>query len=392
MKQTFTRLDYQPLFYKNYDENWGMMWEQVEKSDYLQSHKLHHKDSVRKFINAHTNTPLVDSFLKKQRYSSAMLIKKDKPTTEAFNKIAISAYKKLAIKLNPFGPLFMSKNNEEAIETTTNKLANIQLWVLNQITEGKMSYDTYAETYKSHVTAEQTTYYYHILYNWIYRDLSENSFVMNMKKLDIVSKKKYQFPISAYTNYFTILIRNQYKNKPIRFTEIENAGNLHTALTKMKKDQNIDRDFIKNLTIFYHFQNCREHYLEGSLQHWPIRSSLKYIYNITKNGYFSGRELKVARMMVLFRKYEYAYKLIAPFVENAENFNADMYELYIQLYYAGVIPYSGEDYYQLLFEARNKLGKERWLQLFEGDCRINRQIFNYRPLHKLYFKEKFGGE
>ncbi len=151
---------------------------------------------------------------------------------------------------------------------------------------------------------------------------------------------------------------------------------------KSIKDKVPRKDY-NSMKLYYHFLKANKAYSQNPYTA-TANQSLQYIFNhYPVNDLSRNERIRFARYFVLFEKWNHALSLLEPYTHEPM-FDKRAYKLSLIIRYSQYKRDAGFDYYKEIFEARKKLPRKEWCELFTADERINFQILDYQPLRMLY--------
>lgn len=143
-----------------------------------------------------------------------------------------------------------------------------------------------------------------------------------------------------------------------------------------------EKDY-NSMKLYYHFLKANKAYSQNPYTA-IANHSLQYIFNhYPVNDLSRNERIRFARYFVLFHQWDYALSVLEPY-SHEPMFDKRAYKLSLIIRYSQYKRDAGFDYYKEIFEARKKLPRKEWCELFTGDERINFQILDYQPLRMLY--------
>ncbi len=283
-------------------------------------------------------------------------------------------------------------NNCEG-DSEYNQLNSIQYYLLRKYQQAEIDYSR-IRSLPALITDDQGNltryqpfgklYYDRVMFEYTHNP-SEMTGDRLLNILAMLKKLRNPLPEVLY-NYWALDIRMQHKSVSDNFT----PATLREIADVIDRSRGIvPQNYLDTLTLFYHFTKIHDSYQNELIDLRQIYKSMDFIYNFySANNISVDDKVKIARLFILFRLYNFAFQLLEPVIQS-NSFYKEAYILDLKLYYSGMIVNpSLKEYYSRLIEASDFLTDKEWTGLFEGPCRINFQNLNYKPLRMLYCAKK----
>ena len=351
-----------PLFFKQIK---GTRWEQFGTMDTLE---------IRKQINNPQTSLELESLLKKQRFTYVRLIARYKITEQNIDSLLYKEFFETMDKLNKkfqkVSPLNLNNESKRDIA----RLEEIELCLLSRNLSGKLKDTSILFIDIPLNPAFAGLLFYRTFYKFTKSNLSEEDYFNDLSEL-IETKTK-----NANVNYHYIayLINNIHNNS---YRNLLNSDYIKYFIDILSAE-NYEKERLNELQLLYHFYICKESLFSSKIKN--VKSSLSYIFNYYNSNSFSDSILySVASHMIVFKKYDYARKLLEPLVNRpAPDINS--YKLFLHLVYSGQITTNNSDYYNDIINSADIIPTDEWCGLFLDNCRITFQLMDFEPLRNLF--------
>jgi uncharacterized protein YkwD len=171
----------------------------------------------------------------------------------------------------------------------------------------------------------------------------------------------------------------------VKLTHWESIPYGEKETKKLLKQVSADKRFRSQeskLTAIFHLKN--------SPRTSEPEEGLDYLY-----GYYRGKSqivedstktLDLANFFIQMDQIQHASNILNDYLSQT-GFAVEIYRQFLKIAFVHPDYQKNREYTNLLTEARQKLSREQWCDLFVGQCRINFQIFDDEELRNLYCQE-----
>lgn len=222
-----------------------------------------------------------------------------------------------------------------------------------------------------------------------FRDLQFKYHIGNYSELEYfveLEKLRKRNKSSMVETAYRIFLINQSGNE--LYNEYLKPSVISSLIEDLKSKDGQD-SLIHELEALYHFSRANSLYRKyGGRNLKRAKSSIRYLYKrFSEEENLSPRfKYSLARYFVLFYKFDYALDLLEEEALSAEPNDYDL-TLYLKIMAMRDLESPSEEFRQLLLNAIDQLGKERWCGLFIGQCNIPMDIFDFETILDLYCEE-----
>lgn len=368
-------------------ENWEMFFEQLHQPENKNYHFLLKKDTaaIRTYVNTPTNTRALEPLLSKQRYAQVKLITQPKVTEATRNTYLVKSYEEWLTNISELNQkINKTKNSQDRKklqkekEKALNRLENTQVYLYNRYLNKKISLDSINALDKpKHNNDFINLHYNQLVLDYKYlKNKDDKAYFEGLKTLMEQSPDN---PMIIY-NYWAFLLNN---HQDETYAKQINFADLHKALGILDQSA-INPELTNRLWLYYHHRYCELKYIEQDFA--GAANSLEFLRKHYDNETTNDPvRLKMARYFINFKLYSWTEDMLKPLIFRADPYY-DAIPFYLEFKYSDMRSSHTSDFYYELINARAILSKTDWCNLFEGNCRINKQILDYEPLWLFYCK------
>lgn len=388
-------------------ENWELFKRQIDGTEYAYL-AAYTKENVRTFVNENLDDVLIEDMLEEQRYVEVKLFIQREIEVEEIPDSPLAYYTKLIDQIKDadfrVGQSTLSKLEDAQIEVYTRYLRGDYTW--EEIDQLEISehpslkairFNRLVLDYLSGKSAHTAKWFFDqfILMGAERRTSSSlkkairfNSQLLLYKAVQKGSLSYFldldQLHLKAYRDYiFKLIPTSTSKAKSKELDERLVLANLPRFINEFKGSR-LNQQEVERLYRFYYTQMISSYYyiFYPETKRKAYRQ-LRGIYTYFSEGKLSSNEarLSVARLYMLFQKWDIAIATLSPLLSEPEFVT-----------YASQLTLSCKQYtlhYEELIEeilsSRFDLGYERWIEMFENPYILGPRYFDNARIREYYY-------
>jgi len=365
-------------------ENWDKLKEQLDQHHFTFLKGLD-QSRIREFVNQPANKKQMEKLLDAQRFVQVILRYFTRVTPQNIHRIARKEYLEIyrVLKAQHQRPNFYRFPPK-----LMTQIEHIYRFLLRENRQGKIPFSMIdnlpvvlipdkdqRKTEKDPLAhLKQLKYRYQLQFR--NESLKQSQY---LARLEYLVQQENTHPAVRF-NYKTHQI-NQISNSHPDFYDPKDIRRLGRFVRSIRGQ--VPQQDYHSMKLYYHFLKANKAYSQSPYTA-TADPSLEYIFNHypVENLSRTGR-IHFARYFVLFERWNYALSVLEPFTREPL-FDPRAYKLSLIIRYGEYKQNAGFDHYKEIIEARKKLPKKDWCQLFTAGERINFQVLDYQPLRMLY--------